>query len=585
MVKNKARNTMNGLYSNFPQIWKDMVRDVIIFNSSTRVEMSDQATYEPVGQGTEVCMMKFLQGNDYPIYDLVRDRKEGKVLFTIPHSSDRKRMTSVCEVPEDSEKVRVVVKGAPELLIENCVRTLSDGVDGYAIQTLEQSDKEILVDNYLNGEWTNYKVENGVGRGNAFRSILYAYRDINKADFVNHMQTTNNFAQAVDKEWLESDLTLVAVFALHNPLREKANTAVTVGKRGHLQIRMVTGDSEGTARAVALQAGILTDADFKNPNSMMSGAMFKEAVKGYKNAVTEDGRAIIKVGDTDKFADIAKHLRVIYRGTADDKLALTIGLRAWKDAETGHGHSVAVTGEGVNDESALKLADVGISMGASGCDLAKDASAIILTDDNFMNTVKCAMWGRNIYQNIRKFLQFQVTMNISCCLVVFLGGLTLGVSPFGLVQLLLINLVMDMFAALALATEPPRTRALRGKPVKDGDAIMTNAMWTQIFGQGVYIALVTLIILWAGPAFYNAPAGYGTAPATTIRAEPTGDDAPKSLGEVQGETVLMVHTMAFNTFMFMHFFNQFCCRKVNVYEWNMFERFFNNPLFLIVMLI
>jgi Ca2+-transporting ATPase len=174
-------------------------------------------------------------------------------------------------------------------------------------------------------------------------------------------------------------------------------------------------------------------------------------------------------------------------------------------------------------------------------------------------------------------------MNVSCCVVVFLAGLTLGVSPFSIVQLLLINLVMDMFAALALATEPPRTRALRGKPVRDGDAIMTNAMWTQIFGQGLYISLVTLIILWAGPAFYGQDAGYGTVPATVIDNETLQSN--KTELQIQGETVLKVHTMAFNTFMFMHFFNQFCCRKVNSYEWNMFERFFNNPLFLVVMLI
>lgn len=174
---------------------------------------------------------------------------------------------------------------------------------------------------------------------------------------------------------------------------------------------------------------------------------------------------------------MANEVKVIYRATSQDKLALVTGLKTWADKSAARGRSVAVTGEGVNDESALKMADVGFAMGGSGCDIAKEASSVILTDDNFSNSIKTAMWGRNIYQNIRKFLQFQATVNFSCCLVVLLSAITLGIAAFGVVQLIYINLVMDVFAALALATEPPRTMTLKYRPVKDGDAVMKKVMW------------------------------------------------------------------------------------------------------------
>jgi magnesium-transporting ATPase (P-type) len=516
---------------------------------------------------------------------MFNNRKLGRVLFTIPHSSARARMTTVVELPEDPETVRIVVKGAPEILIQKCARTFT--AEG-AIDALDESEKDAIIDQFLNKDWTNYSIgPDGQGSGNAYRSILYAYTDVPKADFEGNRQATNDFASEEDKSLIESDLTLVGIFALDNPLREKVARAVRVGTQGHLTIRMVSGDSEGTARAVAIQAGILHPTDLNKPNAVISGAQFREAVGGIGMVVNEDGSETIGLKNPSAFAGLANEVKVIYRATAQDKLALVTGLKTWADKHSARGRSVAVTGEGVNDESALKMADVGFAMGGSGCDIAKEASSVILTDDNFSNSIKTAMWGRNIYQNIRKFLQFQATVNISCCLVVLLSAITLGVAAFGVVQLIYINLVMDIFAALALATEPPRTMTLKYKPVKDGDAVMQKSMWLQIFGVGTWITLITMIFLWAGPnIWFGKRYPYGSVSDTISFDAATMKEADwyHNDGILVDDPVKHVHGFAFLLFMVMHMFNEIACRKVSVQDFNMFERFFNNFLFTFIMI-
>jgi Ca2+ transporting ATPase len=525
VVQNKLKNTMCS--GGFADSWIKALTDAILFNSSARIEMGDEATYVAVGSGTETAMLRFLQENQLPVHELIK-RKLDRVQTTIPHTSARRRMTVAVAHPDVDDRVRVVVKGAPEILLSKCTRTYDN--DGHMVE-LSDGDKQALTSEYLEKNWVNYNMgDNGVAKGNAYRSILYAFKDMDKEEF-DSLKGEANFETEEDRQILESDLTLLAVFALDNPIRNRVAHAVKVGTQGYLTVRMVTGDSEGTAKAVALQGGIIHAADLDKVNLIMSGEQFRDAVGGVQTK-NEGGIDRQVIARPDQFANIAQDLRVLYRATPEDKLALVAGLRTWNDSRGGQkGKVVAVTGEGTNDEVALHFADVGIAMGGSGCDLAKDASDIILTDDNFANSVKTAMWGRNIYQNIRKFLQFQVTMNISCCLVVFLGGATMGVSPFNVVQLLWINLIMDIFGALALATEPPKTNVLRYKPVNDKDSVMTKDMWRQILGVSVWISLTTLITYWSAAAVMGFTFPYGSMPNVEVEIT-TPKGSPQSAAEL-----------------------------------------------------
>jgi len=188
-------------------------------------------------------------------------------------------------------------------------------------------------------------------------------------------------------------------------------------------------------------------------------------------------------------------LKVLGRAIPSDKHLLVSGLKEM-------GRSVAVTGDGINDVEALKTADVGFAMG-SGCSVAKEASSMIITDDNFEATMKAVMWGRNIYDNVRRFLQFQVTCNITCLVTVFFVCAVKGDSYMNTVQLLWINLIMDTFAALALASEKPHPSIIKNPPTRKGETIMTPVMWRQIYGVSAYIILVIVFLTLFGPLIYD----------------------------------------------------------------------------------
>jgi len=213
---------------------------------------------------------------------------------------------------------------------------------------------------------------------------------------------------------------------------------------------MVTGDNIDTAKAIAIEAGILDAKDADLEYTCMDGQTFREIVGGLKKLEDPSNRGLLKeeIGNKSAFRAVAKRLKVLARSTPEDKYMLVTGLKELQ-------HVVAVTGDGTNDAPALKKADVGFAMGITGTEVAKEASDIILLDDNFASIVTAVKWGRNIFENVRKFLQFQLTVNIVAMFIVFLGGVVVSEPPLTSVQMLWVNLIMDTFAALALATEPP----------------------------------------------------------------------------------------------------------------------------------
>jgi len=185
-----------------------------------------------------------------------------------------------------------------------------------------------------------------------------------------------------------------------------------------------------------------------------------------------------------QFDAIMENLKVLARATPDDKEILVRGIKF-------RNKSVGVTGEGISDVKCLTIANVGLAMG-SGCSAAKEAADLILTDSDFEANIHAVMWGRNIFHNISRFLQFQVTVNFSCLLTVLIGGMMIGESPFSAVQLLWINLIMDTFAAIALSTEPPIKTVTVGEPFKPETKLMTPAVWRQIIGVSAWNVIVMI---------------------------------------------------------------------------------------------
>lgn len=251
---------------------------------------------------------------------------------------------------------------------------------------------------------------------------------------------------------------------------------------------MCTGDYIDTAIAISKEAGILTDADCAKMGQedglgyvAMTGEQFREKVGGLIQVEDPDDKKkkIDKIKNIRAFKEITANMKVLARAQPEDKFLLVTGLKEL-------GKVVAVTGDGTNDAPALNRADVGFAMGMCGTDVAKNAADIVLTNDNFKSILVAIKYGRNIYDSVRKFLQFQVTVNIVALFIVFCGSLIFKDPPFTAVQMLWVNLIMDTFAALALATDPPTNDLFERKPYSRDENIINAIMFRNIFGQSIY---------------------------------------------------------------------------------------------------
>lgn len=277
----------------------------------------------------------------------------------------------------------------------------------------------------------------------------------------------------------------------------------------------------------------------------LEGQDFRHKVEGLKTITDEKGKQKEVVGNLFSFRQIKNKLMVLARSTPEDKYLLVTGLR-------NEGSVVAVTGDGTNDAPALKRADVGFSMG-SGTEVAKEASEIVLLDDNFSSMVTAVMWGRNIYNNVRKFLQFQLTVNIVAMFIVFVGGIGFGDEPLTAVQMLWVNLIMDTFAALALATEPPSRDILQGMPYSKFEDIVTTTMWRNILGQGIFQIIILMFLLIEGE--YILQINEHNGQKCDWSKEMVFYPEDPTTGEVTTSCKTVKYTMIFNTFVYLQVFN------------------------------
>mmetsp|Transcript_15972 Transcript_15972/g.26934 ORF Transcript_15972/g.26934 Transcript_15972/m.26934 type:complete len:1163 (-) Transcript_15972:42-3530(-) len=510
---NQVKDVADGVEVNGDSVWKLLTQGVM-WNSSARIEKndgSDPAVVEPYltkGNVTEQGLIKFFMGvfGGEGCIDLKNQLTEDNTLLVISFTSSRKRASIVVRDPSQEgtdKEVRVYCKGAPDMLFD-----LTTGVvcaDG-SVQSVD--DQTLVSEELLNSEESGevYDTHRNIFERTvkkfakqAYRTLLITYKDMSMADYEQLKAENNDFEKESDRTVLENGLIAIGIFGLQDPLRGTIVSSINRCKAAGIQVIMCTGDNIDTAIAISKNAGIVTEEQVEaSKYSCMTGKDFREAVGGIKQIENPDKPGEMKdvVSNMKKFREVKQYLRVLARSSPEDKYLLVTGIQ---DSDG----VVAVTGDGTNDAPALTKADVGFSMGITGTDVAKGASDIILLDDNFSSIVVALKYGRNVFDNVRKFLQFQLTVNVVAMFIVFLGSVILKDSPLTAVQMLWVNLIMDTFAALALATEPPPESILDRQPYKKNAAIVTEVMWRNVFGHAIYQAIVILFIIFFGQVLFT----------------------------------------------------------------------------------
>ena len=542
---------------------KDLLAECVLYNSSAHIELDDKGKQVVVGNVTEKGLFEYLMRSGANAFDLQAHRDvDGFEVLSIPFSSLRKRQLTAVRHPTEQGKVRVDLKGAPDMCIPLCTKILT--TDG-ELELTEDKRADII----------NTSVVKQFA-DKTYRTLLVAYNDYDEATWEQLKAENNDFKEVEDREKLESDLTLVGIFGLVDPLRDGIKASVQLCQKAGITVRMCTGDHLDTAIAISKEAGIIPeDIEFDPENNektrymCMTGLQFRTEVGGLKESREEPGKLV--VGNKQKFRKIMDQLRVLARSSPEDKFLLVTGLKE-------HDHVVAVTGDGTNDAPALNKADVGFAMGITGTDVARNASDIILTDDNFCSIETAIKYGRNIYDNVRKFLQFQLTVNVAAMFIVFAGAVLFSDAPLTSVQMLWVNLIMDTFAALSLATEPPHDNLFDRQPASRKEAIVNRVMWRNIFGQGLMQIIVLIVMLFFGQEMFDLKYEDDTPFYVTEEWLAANPETTLALNDATNKCYLF--TMIFQTFVFMQLFNQINARKLGEKEYNIFAGFFNNWIFI-----
>lgn len=388
--------------------------------------------------------------------------------------------------------------------------------------------------------------------------------------------------RAVEK----NDFIVVCIFGIKDIIRPEVPDAVATCMRAGITVRMVTGDNKITAMAIAKECKIIDEKFGITSDSVLEGPEFYERMGGLvcktcnKLAPCDcDPKDVVEgVKNIKAFEKLWKELRVLARSRPEDKYLLVTGLKEMGDV-------VAVTGDGTNDAPALKKADVGFAMGITGTDVAKHACDIIVMDDNFASIVKAVMWGRSIYDNIRKFLQFQLTVNVVAMFTAFVGSVVLKESPLQAIQLLWINLIMDSFASLALATEAPTPDLLNRPPYSRDEYIVSRKMVKNLLCMAIYEIIIVYTIVFAGEYFFPEPdvkLRYGRDSPYVYPGRVTDwDGTPLWSKYAKDEGTSRQMTNVFNVFTVMQIFNLINCRVIND-EKNVFKGIQTNWMFAIV---
>lgn len=422
-----------------------LVFENIATNSTAYLDFSNPSKIAALGNPTEGALLLWLNRKKI---NYLAIRENVKTVAQLPFSTERKYMATIVESQVLNKKI-IYLKGAPEVVLSRCktirTETTMDSISKY---------KETIQDQLL--QYQNQ----------AMRTLGFAYQIVENGD-------EDIVEIAAGKNFI-----FLGIAAISDPVRPDVPKAVGQCVHAGIDVKIVTGDTYGTAREIGRQIGVWNEEENSEEN-IISGVDFEQL---------SDEEALSRV----------QHLKIMCRARPTDKQRLVSLLKK-------KGEIVAVTGDGTNDAPALNFADVGLSMG-TGTSVAKEASDITLLDDSFSSIAIAVMWGRSLYQNIQRFILFQVTINLAALLIVFLGSIFGQTIPLTVTQMLWVNLIMDTFAAGALASLPPNPGVMNDKPRKNTDFIITPLMskWIFAFGISFVILLIGMMYYFSSPDHMNS---------------------------------------------------------------------------------
>jgi len=540
----------------------------IINNVSAKIKV-ENSVEKAEGNPTEVGLLSYIiRLKNY------KELLEPKQVARLPFDSAYKYMASIYDVPSEN-KYRLYIKGGPDVILPRA-------------STAYSKQKNFGLTEEKRASFA--KIQGDMAEGQQ-RTLIIGQLDIEASRFKSVAEKYNNeLNRQFFDEIIEKNIQVVALVGIIDPYRKEVPDAIKKCKQASVLVRMVTGDYIKTAIAIAKEIKILNDLEAKEALQRvrekeeiaksghvgnqfeaedfskiyaLEGPEFRILCGGYRETVEGDGeKRTIKreLNNSELFKKVTKNLKVIARASPDDKFLLVLGLK-----ETGS--IVAVTGDGTNDAPALHCADVGLSMGIRGTDIAKAASDIVLQDDSFSSIITAIKYGRNVYDCIRKFLQFQLTTNVVAVFMTLMGGVILNDAPLNAIQMLWVNLIMDSFASLALATEAPKDSLLNRKPYPKEDNIITPYMTLNVITQAILQITILTVIIFYGDWIFNVP-------------------SDRELSHYQWNDVNGYHfTIFFNIFVFLQVFNSINARKLRRSEKNVFSGIFENYLYIGVQLL
>lgn len=421
-----TQNQMQVADTKLSEVTDNFLAEMIAINTTANLDLSDKNNAKVIGNPTEGALLLWLKSKSI---DYLTIREDAEIIDRLPFSTENKYMATVVKSASKGGTY-VFVKGAPEILL--------------GMSAISDADKETYGADLLNYQ------------NKAMRTLGLAYAEVKEGEKVIENGKLN-----------VNGLTFVGIFAISDPIRKEVPAAIKECLNAGVQVKIVTGDTSGTAKEIGRQIGLWNETD--TDKNILTGSEF---------AAMSD----------EELKDRVVDIKILSRARPNDKERLVKLLKQ-------RGQVVAATGDGTNDAPALNAADVGLSMG-DGTAVAKEASDMTIQDNSFSTIANAVMWGRSLYKNIQRFLLFQLTVNVTACFLVLVGAFMGTESPLTVTQMLWINLIMDTFAAIALASLPPSRRVMEGKPRDRNASILSKPMRIEILGVGFFFFFLLVAMLY-----------------------------------------------------------------------------------------